>query len=151
VNKSMNIDRDPKYHSRAARFFLTRLALVAPLLALGCATAPQRVSLYTPFPRTEVWESVERKVSEMGYTTTSSDQSAGVLVAQRAGGTGSESEKQELSIRLVTDGTGNLKLEVLAARVLLAADGSVARRTAARGETTADANEVLAVFLKRMK
>src|SRR5262245_41860730 len=121
--------------------------IAGSMLLAACAGNPNHIGLYTPIPRDRVWEDIERKVTELGYTVARSDRSAGVMVAEKPGETGAPEGKEEIQITVAPDATGVTKLDIVSARVLPATADRPVRRVAAGGRTSADANAILHLFM----
>lgn len=118
------------------------VVLIAGLAA--CGGHPVQNSIYTPYPRNDVFAEVHKKVLDMGYTVQRTDTINHTLVADKAG---QGAEREEIQVAVAPDQTGSVKLTVVSARVLPATADRPARRVTASARTNADANALIQLFM----
>jgi hypothetical protein len=127
----------------------TLIFAFAVLTIAACGGHPMQIGVYAPYPRDQVFNNLQRKVVELGYTVQRADTVNYQLVASRALNppvTGADFE--EMAIDVTPDATGIPKITITTARVLRATSERPAKRVAASAKTTRDANTVLQMYIQ---
>ena len=110
---------------------------------------PVQIGVYAPYPRDQVFNNIQRKVMELGYTVQRADSVNYSMVASRTLDppvTGADFE--EMAITVAPDATGVPKITITTARVMRATADRPAKRVAAGSKTTRDANTVLQMYMQ---